>query len=490
MADLLAGCLALTILVTSRMPLHLSGEQEYAVPPLAVPVGDAGAPPEATRMWQSPTVDLFVQRAQQVRPEFALTPEPAPVVWEICRRLDGLPLAIELAAARVKLLAPADLLTRLGRRLQVLTGGPQDRPEHLQTLRGMMDWSYDLLHPAAQALFRRLAVFAGGWTLEAAEEVCGSDDLDGAVLDILASLVDQSLLLVEAGVAGETRYGMLETIRVYALERLLASGELEALQRRHACYYRQLAERAAPEPGRKVNPAWTAWSEREQDNLRAARQWAHDQAEVELEMRLMVPLIGCWYARRQLHEAQDQLERLLGLQDRYRDSVPPDLLVQALNALAGTLLQDGEYERTKALMEECLMHCHMPVSEASSRASLHLLGLITCEMGEYEQATALYQEMLARAREAGDKADVVQALLGLSDVARGRGDAAAMIARCEESMALSREVGDVEMEGMAEGFAWHNLAVAAWLQHDLTRAGMLLSSSLALDAGNGAVPAG
>jgi non-specific serine/threonine protein kinase len=196
------------------MPLHLSGEQEYAVPPLAVPADDAQAP-WMLHLRPSPAVDLFVQRAQLVRPDFALTPENAPVVREICRRLDGLPLALELAAARVKLLAPADLLARLGRRLQVLTGGPQDRPEHQQTVRGTMDWSYDLLQPSEQRLFRRLAVFAGGWTLEAAEAVCGSDDLDGVMLDTLASLVDKSLLVVEADATGETRYGLLETIRLW-----------------------------------------------------------------------------------------------------------------------------------------------------------------------------------------------------------------------------------------------------------------------------------
>ncbi len=483
-AELLSGCPNLGVLVTSRMPLHLSGEQEYAVPPLALPAGDAAAP-GIVHVRPSPAVDLFVQRAQLVRPDFALTAENAPVVGDICRRLDGLPLAIELAAARVKLLAPADLLARLGQSLQVLTGGPHDRPAHQQTMRGTMDWSYDLLQPSEQLLFCRLAVFAGGWTFEAAEAVCNGDDLDGAVLETLASLVDKSLLVVDAGAEGHTRYGMLETIRVYALERLAAGGEAEEMQRRHARYFQQFAERAAPEPGRKVNLAWLEWSKREQDNLRAAGQWAHGHGEAELEMRLLVPLIGCWYALRQLHEAQHQLERLHGLQERYRDRVPADLLVQALTALSGILWQSGEYERGKALMEECVARCRAAGLHIPLRASLQLLGHITCEMREYEQAAALYQESLALAQEAGDTLGVVRALLGLGDVARGLGDAAEIVARCEEALALSRARGDTEQEA----FALHNLGIAAWLQHDLARAKALLRDSLALVREDGYPPA-
>jgi tetratricopeptide (TPR) repeat protein len=338
-----------------------------------------------------------------------------------------------------------------------------------------MDWSYDLLHAEEQLLFRRLAVFAGGWTLEAAEAICG-DGLEAAVLDTLGSLVDKSLLLMQAGATGETRYGMLETIRVYALDRLVAGGEAAELQRRHACYFRRLADQAAPEPGHKLNPEWIAWSEREEDNLRAARQWAHNQHEVVLEMRLMVPLIGCWYTRGQLREAQSQLERLHGLQDRNRDRVPPDLLIRALSALAGILWKDGEYERAAALMEECLTYCRAPGLSPFIGTSLQLLAHITCEKGDYTQAAAHYRESLALAREADDKLGAAEALLGLGDVARGLGDANALIATCEEALTLSRELGGQEYEG----FALHNLGIAAWLQHDLPRAEAILASGLAL----------
>jgi predicted ATPase/transcriptional regulator with XRE-family HTH domain len=474
--ELLAGFPSLTILVTSRMPLHLSGEQEYTVPPLAVPTDDEADSPDPDRLAESPSVALFLQRARLVRPDFALTVENASVVGDICRRLDGLPLAIELAAARIKVLAPPDLLARLGRRLEVLQGGPRDLPAHQQTLRGTMDWSYDLLNEAEQILFGRLAVFAGGWTLEAAESICGGDNGADAVLDTLSSLVDKSLLTVERSTDGDTRYGMLETIRAYALEQLESTEEAEDMPRRHAAYYRQLATRAAPEPGSKVNSDWMAWTEREQDNLRAALRWAHSRNEVELEMRLMVPLISFWYAHRQMREAQDQLEALHGLQDRYRDQVPAELRNHALSALAGTLWHYGEYVRAEALMEKCLEQCRTDGSGPNIRMSLLLHGHISCEKGDYTVAEALFREGLEQARESGDRLSEMRALLGLGDVARGRGDAARVRTICEESLALNREIGDKEIEG----YTLHNLGVAAWLQHDLPRADDLLERSLAI----------
>jgi predicted ATPase/transcriptional regulator with XRE-family HTH domain len=474
--ELLANCQELKIVVTSRMPLHLSGEQEYPVPPLALPVPDEILLAEPMRVGQSPAVALFVQRAQLVRPDFALTPESAPVIGEICRRLDGLPLAIELAAARIKVLSPSALLARLDQRLQVLTGGPRDLPERQQTLRGTMAWSYDLLSTVEQRLFRRLAVFSGGWTLEAAEAVCGSADSDAEIFDILNSLVDKSLLAVEVDGTGDTRYGMLETIRVYALECLASSGELEDLQRRHAGYYRRLAEQTDPQPGRLLNPESIDWIEREQGNLRAALEWAHSQEEVELEIRLMVPLIGLWYAHRQLHEAQDQLERLLGLQEQFRDRVPPDLYSRALHALAKALYLRGEYQRAEVLLEDCLAWCRAEGFTVDLEATRYLLGFIFCDQGDYTRAEALYQEVLATAQESRDNLRLIQVSLGFSDIARVMGDATTMICWCEKSLALNQETGNRAMEG----YALHNLGVAAWLQHDLPRAEALLTSSVAL----------
>ena len=248
--ELLDACPALKVLVTSRLVLHIYGEQEFPVPPLPLPAPDAVSAP-ATLM-ECASIALFVQRAAAGRPDFTLTAKNADAVVDICRRLDGLPLAIELAAARVKILPPAELLARIERRLELLTGGARDLPERQQTLRGAIKWSYDLLTPPEQKLFRRLSVFAGGCTLEGAEAVCNTcEDLGVDVLDGVASLVDNSLLVQRASDDAEPRFVMLETFREYGRERLLDSGETAATGRAHAAYMLVLAEEGTLE----MNPA-------------------------------------------------------------------------------------------------------------------------------------------------------------------------------------------------------------------------------------------
>ena len=242
---LLEQCRNLTLLVTSRVPLHLSGEQDYLVQPLQLPAPERL--PGIEQLGQVEAVALFVQRAGEHRADFQLTEENAPAVVELCRRLDGLPLAIELAAARTRVLAPAALLARLTDRLALLTGGPRDAPERLQTMRNTIAWSYDLLSPAEQRLFRQLCVFAGGWTLEAAEAVLAADDHDDAgsdVLEGLTALVDHSLVQQTMPSDAEARFGMLETIREYGLEQLRASGDEAPVRQRHAEFFRLFAERA------------------------------------------------------------------------------------------------------------------------------------------------------------------------------------------------------------------------------------------------------
>ncbi len=245
-AELLVIGPNLKILATSRAPLHLYGEHEFSVPPLALP--DPLRVPPVQELSQYPAVALFVQRAVAAKPGFELNLENAAVVAEICARLDGLPLAIELAAARLKILSPASLLTRLASRLQLLTGGPRDLPERQQTLRAAMDWSYDLLNPAEQKLFRRLSVFVGGCNLESAEAVCDTKaDLEMDLLDGMASMVDKSLVLHAPPANDEARFVMLETIREYALEKLEVSGEATATKRAHAAYCLVLAEESPSE---------------------------------------------------------------------------------------------------------------------------------------------------------------------------------------------------------------------------------------------------
>src|SRR5712664_599681 len=246
-AELLAMAPNLKILVTSRAALHVYGEHEFPVPALAVP--DSRSMPPVEVLSQYPAVALFVQRAVAAKPDFELNRQNAPAVTEICARLDGLPLAIELAAARIKVLSPSSMRTRLASRLQLLTGGARDLPQRQQTLRAAIDWSYDLLSAAEQKLFRRLSVFVGGCTLEGVEAVCDTNgDLDLDLLDGMASMVDKSLVQQVEQAKGESRFLMLETIREYALEKLLASGERASTKRAHAAYCLVLAEEEASEP--------------------------------------------------------------------------------------------------------------------------------------------------------------------------------------------------------------------------------------------------
>ena len=287
-ADLLSACPRLHVLVTSRAPLRLLGEQELAVPPLGLPdaADHASSAPEA-----SEAVRLFVERASAVKPDFALNEENAVAVSEICRRLDGLPLAIELAAARSRLLSPRSMLGPLERRLHLLTGGARDAPARQQTLRNTIAWSYDLLEPDEQALFRRLAVFVGGCSLEAAASVCDQDH----ILDLVDSLVAKSLLRSVGATDGELRLGMFETIREFGLEQLAWTGELEPQRRRHAEYFLSLAERAEPALGGPDARSWLDRLELEHDNLRAALEWSLGQPAGETALRLVAAMARFWW---------------------------------------------------------------------------------------------------------------------------------------------------------------------------------------------------
>ncbi|HET8631856.1 MAG TPA: AAA family ATPase, partial [Thermomicrobiales bacterium] len=293
LADLLAACPGLTLLITSRAELRLRWEHIFPVPPLALP--DAGREPAPDGLASYAAVRLFVARARAARPDFALTADNVATVAAICRRLDGLPLALELAAARLRVLGPAALLARLGDGLALLAGGARDLPARQRTLRDTLAWSHDLLAPAEQALFARLGVFVGGWTAAAAGAVCGAAaDPPLSVLEGLDALVANSLLRLEAVVDGEPRFGMLETIRAYALERLEESGEAETIRRAHADYYLALAEGAAPPPGGPGGEARPAWAEDDYDNLLSAQHWALAHGE----RARAIPLLGAAHRAR------------------------------------------------------------------------------------------------------------------------------------------------------------------------------------------------
>ncbi len=390
-------------------------------------------------------------------PDFELTAANAITVARICRRLDGLPLAIELAAARVKLFSPRALLDRLDRGLRLLAGGARDLPERQQTLRDAIRWSYDLLDAGEQPLFRRLAVFAGGCTLEAVEAVCGSEQdeqVESSALEIVASLADNSLLVsrLEASAGQEDeqpRFTMLETIREYAMECLASSGEAEEMQRKHALYYLALAEAAQPEAsGSPDGVVW--WSlflgrlEEEYDNLRAALGWAVQNREVETGARLAIALWRLWTESSHTSEGSQWMEAVLALDGAEgRTGEAPHALPARTRAyllhVAGILATaQGDHDRAVALLEEGMSVYQDLGHKKGVSASLRELGFVAHEQGDYERAVRLHEQSLALAREFGTTFGIAFSLSALANALRARGDLSRATTLLEESLALSR----------------------------------------------------
>ena len=456
LAALLGACPRLRVLATSRAALRVRGEQEFAVPPLALPDPTQVADPVA--LAQVPAVALFVRRVQAAQPDFALTAANAATVAEICRRLDGLPLALELAATRVKLLPPAALLARLDRRLEVLTGGARDLPARQQTLRATLAGSYDLLDADAQALFRRLAVFAGGCTLDAAEAVCrgqtiaGGEDRaadSGQTLTALGALADHSLVRLDAGDPAsegdeESRLSMLETIREYATERLTASGEEAEAWRRHAAYYLALAEAAEPFLLGPQQVTWLARLARERDNLRAALRWARESGESEVGLRIAGALWRFWRLHGYVSEGRGWLDALLARGDTEGGPTRSAAGAKALRIAGNLAFFQGDYERAWALYGDSGRLYDALGDEEGRAGTLHNLALVASVRGEDERAWALYEESLrlARRAEAGESV-VTVALCNMGNLARQRGEDERARALLEEGLALCRRRGDV-----------------------------------------------
>ena len=447
-AALLEACPRLNVLATSRAPLHLGGEHQFPVPPLPLP--DATPQSPADGLQCSPALELFRQRAQAVVPTFELTDTNAATVARICQRLDGLPLAIELAAARVKLFHPQALLAKLDRRLQVLTGGARDLPRRQQTLRDTVAWSYDLLDPGEQALFRRLAVFAGSFALEAVEDVCGSEEdehMVSGVLERVASLVDNSLLVSLSESATfqedeEPRFAMLETIREYALERLTSSDEAEEAYRKHARYYVELGEAAKPEASNLLGGVSKfARLEREHDNLRAALGWALQNREAELGARLALSVWWFWIDSGYLSDLRRWIEAVLAL-DRAESPAGEALRARTkayLILVAGILaMAQGDHDRAVALHEEGLDVYREMGHKKGESASLRELGFVAYEQGDYARAVRLQEQSLVLAREFGNTFDIAWSIRALADAVRGQGDLKRAQALLEEGLALSR----------------------------------------------------
>jgi predicted ATPase/class 3 adenylate cyclase len=478
-AELLAACPRLKALVTSRQTLRLRGEHEFPVPPLELPE----APDNLQTLSQCAASALFIERALAVQPDFSVTQADAHAVAEICRRLDGLPLAIELAAARVKLLSPQAMLARLSRRLDLLTDGPRDLPFRQQTLRDTIGWSYDLLAPGEQTLFRRLAVFSGGWSLEAAEAVCPVGGGEGiGVLEGLGSLVDKSL--VRRNVVGpqrEPRFSMLETIREYGLEQLGASGEAEALRRAHAAYYLALAEEAAPYLTGSEQSIWLERLERDHDNLRAALGWARDRGDVALGLRLAGALWRFWYTRGYLSEGRGWLEDMLTLSERTDDPAIGSMRTKALYGAATLASTQNDFNRALVLWEASLALSREVGDKAVAASALNALGLTALQRGDMERAATLFAESLTLAREVGEPWGIARTLLSLGQTAYVQGDYARARALFEECLLLMRRAGSMSHSAVALLYLGH----VAREQGQPARAVALYREGLALSQGLG-----
>jgi non-specific serine/threonine protein kinase len=466
---LLRSCPEVQILATSRQPLGLDGETIWQVPPLRLPS-------EARDGWTSATTDsgamrLFVERARAVQPAFTITDRNAPAIAQVCAELDGIPLAIELAAVWVKVLTVEEIAARLDDRFQMLTGGSPTAPPRQQTLERTLDWSYDLLGEAERRLFRRLAVFEGGWTLDAAEAVCGDNPIGShRVLALLARLVDKSLVQTEAE-HGLSRYRLLETTRHYAWARLVEADEVEEVRRLHADYVLALAREAEPGLLGPRQLAWLERLERERDNLRAALRWSIASGDGATELQLVASLWDYWWMRGYLSEGQDWIEGALT-----REGGSPSARARAVHGAALLTTIRGDLPRGITLFADSVARFRELGDRAGAIRPLVDLGTSMWLVDDTAQAKAFLDEGLHLAREVGDRWGTAYALyaLGIHGYVHERYEAAVVAA--EEAVAVWRTLGDTR--GLAHTL-WV-LAAAVRGQGDLERATTLARESLRL----------
>ncbi len=436
-ADLLQMAPGINVLVTSRTVLRLRGEHEYAVPPLDLPalghLGGAGA------LSQYAAVELFIQRAKTVRHDFVVSDANAPAVAEICYRLDGLPLAIELAAARIKLFSPDEMLVRLSKPLELLRGGPRDVPDRHRTLQRAIAWSYDLLEPEEQILFRRLSAFADGCRLEAAEAVCGGDPIEIDVVDGISALLDKSLIRPVESARGVTRFVMLETIREFGLQRLRESSEEEAVRRTHACYFRDLAETAEPHLTAVDQAQWLDLIEMEHDNYRLALSWADEHGEAEIGLRTGAAIWRFWIVRGLLAEGRRQLEHLRAMS---RPADHSHAWIKVSNAL-GTMTQVlGDFRAAGDILKDVLEISQQHGDRPGIASSLNNLSWVLFELGDMMPARTLAGQARQLCRELGDRRGEAAALTNLAMISQDESKFAEALALMEESMTIRKEIGE------------------------------------------------
>ncbi len=447
-ADLLAAIPRLRVLATSRVPLRLSAEHRLLVPPLSLPA--PGASRSIEELVKAEAVSLFVDRAKAVRPDFTLTPANVDAVTAICARLDGLPLAIELAAARIGVLPPHALLSHLEQRLALLTGGPRDAPARQRTMGDTIAWSHDLLTSQDQTLFRRLAVFVGGFTLEAAE-VVASGISACHVLDGISSLVESSLLRQDELAAGVPRFGMLETVREYGPEQLTASGESDAVHDRHASWFVAVAEQADPLLLRPDQETTLEHLETELSNLRAALDWLETTEKAEPAVRLAGALRWFWLIRGDYREGIDRLERALGLTGA--EVTPPAAGARVLTGVGFLSAMRGNRNRAEAALTEALTLARIAGDAWETGWALHGLGIATGYAGDYLRPEKHYTAALGVFRELAveepaARPRVAAVLADMGWVASGRGEVELAEARLEEALTEARTLGFTWLVGL------------------------------------------
>ncbi len=457
LVELIQSAPNLKILVTSRARLHLSAGFEFVVPPLAVPESSAQILLDELAEYES--VRLFVERARLVKSNFALSPENVQSVAEICRRLDGLPLAIELAAARARIISPRLILERLENRLKLLTGGAKDLPARQQTMRGTVEWSYELLDDNEKTLFRRLAVFAGGFTFEAAEAVCANYELQITnyelsenqkpktkdqigILDGITSLLNNSLLVRKEQTNGEPRFRMLEVVREYALESLEASGEAESLRGSHAAYFLALGEKAEPLLQFAESVKWLDRLEEEHDNLRAVLQWSLEN-DTETATRLAAAIRFFWLFHSHITEAREWLEKAVSKSR----NVSVGVRIKLLNGLGVSARNQGDYEMSKKMFEQSLdegkdLSLNWEVSLAKRG-----LGIAAMRQGDFTSARNNFEIAIIISRELNDKSEIAHALgcMGGLEIAAGKYSVAKTFV--EEALTIFRQLGNKEAVG-------------------------------------------
>ncbi|HKV58716.1 MAG TPA: tetratricopeptide repeat protein [Ktedonobacteraceae bacterium] len=474
LARLLQACPALKVLITSRELVRIRGAHEFPVLPLALP--DVERLPAVEKLSHYPAIALFAQRALAIKPDFSVTERNARTIARICARLEGLPLAIELAAARINLLPPETLLARLGHRLQVLTGGHRDLPARQQTLRSAVAWSYDLLNEREQRLFRRLSVFVGGCTLEAIEVLSTQQGETTGLLDSVGSLLDKSLVQQKSGQGGsEPRLLMLETIREFASECLSAngqSGEEEGTRRSHALYYLAVAEEAEVQTKGMQQEKWLERLEREHDNMRAALGWMMERQEVELLLRLSGALWWFWAVHGHISEGRQWLERALTA----GSEAVPSLRAKALYASGALAYIQDDQSQAESRFRESLALYRQLGEQRGVGISLYKLGLVAWSKGDYPAARTLVEEALLLHRELGNEMDIADSLLLLSHLCINYSEYSQGRALLEEGLALFRDWDDTW--GVA--YTLIHLARVVFLQGDSDGARSVSAECLAV----------